>query len=223
MPRLLVLLVLSLACLAPPAGAGTNVSGILWLSAAARDHAGRTGTLRAQPGVTEGVLWVEAIPARLEAKLAGPVRSWFGLRRAPEPPLPSVSQREDRFSPRVLVVPAGAQVELASGDRFYHNTFSVSGAKRFDLGKTPPGRRDTLAFDKPGVVNLHCELHPRALGYVVVTPNRAFATPDTAGRFDLPRLPAGRYVLCAWHPRKGELKLPFDVPRRGAVALDPAF
>lgn len=223
MPRPIVPIVLVLCFAASPALAGTNVTGTLWLSSAARMRAVRSGVTETQPNVTEGVVWVETIPAKLEAKLASPKRGWFGLRKKAEPPLPSVAQREDRFAPKVLAVPAGSNVELANRDRLYHSTFSVSGAKRFDLGKTAPGRRDTLSFARVGVVNLHCEIHPRAVGYVVVTPNRAYATPDSLGRFSMPRLPKGRYVLHAWHPRLGELTLPFDVPKRGAVALDPSF
>ncbi len=226
MARFVVALTLVCCCLAPAALAGTNVSGTLWLSASSRDAAARQGaSARAgQAGVSEGVVWVETIPEPLEKKLAEPPRGWFGLKKAKaDPPLPRVGEREDRFSPRVLAVPAGASVEFANRDRLYHSAFSVSGAKRFDLGKAPPGHRDTLEFERAGVVNLHCEIHPKAVGYVVVTPNRAYATPDASGRFHLPRLPAGRYVLHAWHPRMGELKLPFDVPRRGSVELNPTF
>lgn len=223
MPRALVLLLLATCCVAFPAFAGTNVTGTLWLSAADRSAARASGTRVRQRGVTDAVVWVEEIPERVEGRLAEPPSGWFGLGKKAPPPLPSVAQREDSFSPRVLAVPAGANVELANRDRLYHSTFSVSGAKRFDLGESAPGRRDTLAFERPGVVNLHCGFHPDAAGYVVVTPNHAFARPNAAGRFELPRLPAGRYVLRAWHPQKGELKLPFDVPRRGPVALDPSF
>lgn len=223
MPRHLLPIVLAALAVAGPAFAATSVQGTLWLSGAARTEGRRQARPPKQPGVSEGVVWVERIPEKVEAKLAGPPRSWFGFRRLPDPPLPTIRQRKDLFAPRVLVVPAGDSVEFANTDRLYHSTFSVSGARRFDLGKTPPGRRDTLAFERPGVINLHCEIHPQAVGYVVVTPNHAFAQPDSAGRFRLPKLPPGRYVLRAWHPRKGELKLPFTVPKRGAVALDPTF
>jgi hypothetical protein len=221
MPRLALLLLIVAACFALPAAASSNVSGTLWLTASARLHAGTTRPRPPQPGVKEGVVWVEAIPGRLELKLATPPKRWFVL--ATQPPLPSVCERTDRFDPRVLAVPAGASVEFANRDRLYHSMFSVSGAKRFDLGKMAPGRRDTLEFRRAGVINLHCEIHPEAAGFLVVTPNHAFARPNAAGHFALPRLPAGHYVLHAWHPRMGELELPFDVPRRGAVVLDPSF
>ena len=223
MPRLVVPIALALCFAAWPALAGTNVTGTLWLSPAARARVVKSGVAEMQPTAVEGVVWVESIPNAVEEKLAAPKRSWFGLRKKAVPPLPSVALREDRFAPKVLAVPTGSNVVLANRDKFYHSTFSVSEAKRFDLGKTSPGRRDTLSFVRAGVVNLHCEIHPRAVGYVVVTPNRAYATPDSMGRFSIPRLPKGRYVLHAWHPRLGELTLPFDVPKRGSIALDPSF
>lgn len=218
---------LALACLlcllaAPAFAGGAEVRGTLWLTSAARARAAKTGAPAVQAGVGEGVVWVESIPADVEAKLAAPKRGWF--RRRPQPEVvPSVARRDEAFAPRVTAVPAGGRVEFASADRYYHSTFSVSGAKRFDLGKSAPGRRDTVGFQRAGVVNLHCEIHPAEVGFVVVTPNHAYARPDSTGRFRLPRLPAGRYVLHAWHPRKGELSLRFEVPRRGVVALDPAF
>lgn len=226
MPKLAAALALA-GCLAgSSAFGGTNVKGTLWLSAGAREasrHAEGTAAQQ-QKSAGEGVVWVEKIPAEVERALADPPRGWFVFwKPKADPPLPRVGERDDRFSPRVLAVPAGTSVEFANRDRLYHSAFSVSGAKRFDLGKAPPGRRDTLEFGRAGVVNLHCEIHPKAVGYVVVTPNRAYATPDASGRFRLPRLPAGRYVLHAWHPRLGELSLPFNVPRRGTVELNPTF
>lgn len=224
MRRFTLALVLALALTGPAAHADSSVSGTLWLSARDRAHAAESGGRREQPGVGEGVVWVETIPEKLEQRLATPIRSWFRpWRTVEEPPLPAVAQVQDTYAPRVLVVPVGGRVEFANTDRLYHSTFSVSGARRFDLGKTPPGRRDTLDFPRAGVVNLHCEIHPKAVGYLVVTPNRAYATPDAHGHFRLPKLPAGRYVLHAWHPGKGELRLPFTVPKRGAVRLDPTF
>jgi hypothetical protein len=226
MTRLVVALSLLSCCVAFPARADTAVTGTLWLSSAARNAAKQQPALakERQKGVAEGVVWVARIPDRVELRLSEGRRGWL-VRSKPkaEPPLPSVALRHDSFTPRVLAVPAGSSVEFANRDRLYHGAFSVSNAKRFDLGLGPPGRRDTLEFPRSGVINLHCEIHPDAAGYLVVTPNRAQARPDAGGRFRLPKLPPGRYELHAWHPQKGELKLPFDIPRRGAVELNPTF
>jgi len=55
-------------------------------------------------------------------------------------------------------------------------------------------------FDKPGLINVYCNLHPNMAAYILVVPNRAFTRPDSLGRFVLPTLPKGRYVVNVWHP-----------------------
>jgi hypothetical protein len=198
-----------------PAGAVTNTAskpsttgGVIAVKPSGPTQA------KAQEGVTDAVLYVEQVPDAVERKLAKP--RW--LSRPPRPR--RIVQSKLRFQPRVMAALAGSTVELQNLDRVYHNAFSVSAAMRFDLGKYPPGKLDTLVFQRPGVVNLHCDIHPEEIGYVVVVPNHAYARPDSIGRFQLPKLPAGSYTLHVWHPRLGELRRPFQVPARGNVALE---
>jgi plastocyanin len=122
---------------------------------------------------------------------------------APTAPRATMLTRENDFAPRVLAVTAGTVVEFKNGDRVFHNAFSLSPAKRFDLGKLGPGQAREVTFDRPGLVSLFCELHPASAGFVVVVPG-AFARADSAGSFTLPPLPPGAYVVKAWHPRWGE-------------------
>ena len=189
------------------------------------------GTLRLRPapraslegpaalrGVADAVVYVEKIPAALEQRLSGDRRFLFlRLKRAPE--VTSVVQRR-RFDPRVSTAVAGTRVAFVNLDRVYHNVFSVSSSRRFDLGKNPPGSRDTVRFGRAGVVNLHCDIHPDEHGYLVVTPNHAYARPDSLGRWRLPRLPPGRYTLRMFHPARGELSREVVMPRRGDLAVD---
>jgi plastocyanin len=223
--------------LAAPAMAG-RIEGQLWLS---RDDAKSLRTLvptsttvgrpvdirrllRAQQGVADAVVFVEAISETANRKIAkSGFWSWLPWSKGGAPRLKRMIQKDCRFVPRVMVIPAGMKIELQNLDRIYHNTFSVSAAKRFDLGKYPPGRIDTLAFEQSGVVNLHCDIHPDENGYVVVVPNRAYAAPDSLGRFSLPSLPAGSYRLRYWHPTHGEGRMRVDMPRRGNVTLELAY
>lgn len=215
----------ALAALPCDAAAGV-IRGRLWLSAELAGQAvaptpGRVnGTVRtasAQPGITDAVIYVTRVPEAVERKLSR--RGWF----APKPRLPRIVQTQLRFQPRVLVTPAGDRVELKNLDRVYHNAFSVSAALRFDLGKYPPGHVDTLTFNKPGAVNLHCDIHPDEIGYVVVTPNHAYARPDSLGRFSLPKLPPGEYSVKIWHPALGERTRRVEMPKRGNLALEVMF
>ncbi len=206
-----------LMLLAASASAGV-IRGTLWLGALPR--AGEVAAPRVQKGVADAVVYLERIPDNVEARLAHPMTGVWIFRKSVSLPAPSIVQKGLKFSPRVAVVAAGSRVEFSNTDRVYHNAFSVSAARRFDLGKYAPGHRDTLLFKRPGVINLHDDIFPDMLGYLVVTPNHAFARPDSTGRFELPRLPAGSYTLRVWHPHRGEIRRNILVPKRGDVDVE---
>ena len=215
-----------LASFAVPHAQAGVVQGTLWMNrtapAAAKTATGPAAIAKLQRGVGESVIYLEKVPEPVERKLSG--RGGFAFfRREPKPWVPRIVQKDRKFAPRVLAIPAGTQVEFQNLDRVYHNAFSVSTARRFDLGKYPPGRTDTVKFERAGVINLHCDIHPDMMGFIVVTPNHAYARPDSLGRFALPKLPPGPYTVRVWHPRRGEIRRAIDVPKRGDVALDLTF
>lgn len=109
----------------------------------------------------------------------------------------------DRFTPRVEPIVVGSKVRFRNRDRVYHTVFSVSPAGRFDLGNLAPGDQREIKLESPGVINLFCQLHPAAAGFVIVCPNWYYARAGTSGEFQLPDLPRGQYVVHAWHPRLG--------------------
>jgi hypothetical protein len=76
-----------------------------------------------------------------------------------------------------------------------------------------------VLFDRPGVVNFFCELHPQAVGFVLVRPDRLFARPNALGEFRLPRLAEGTYTIKAWHPIYGETSQRVSVPRRARTIV----
>ena len=163
---------------------------------------------------------VEKIPAKSDRKLSkGP---WYKFWDKPKK-MRTIVQSQQRFTPRIMVAPVGTPVEFRNLDTVYHNVFSVSAALHFDLGRYPPGRRDTVVFDRAGVTNLHCDIHPDEIGFVVVVPNRAYARPDSLGRFSLPSLPAGSYRLRAWHPHLGEVRANTEIPRGGNASVTLTF
>jgi plastocyanin len=164
------------------------------------------------------VVYLDRIPDEVEHKLTK--THWWKRKK---PGVPRIVQADLRYSPRVLAAPVGTRVEFANLDRVFHNTFSVSAARRFDLGRYLPGHVDTVAFDRVGVANLHCDIHPQEVGFVVVVPNHAFTRPDSLGYFRLPKLPEGSYVVRVWHPRLGDLRREVVMPRRGNLQLDLKF
>jgi plastocyanin len=110
-----------------------------------------------------------------------------------------VAQKNIAFAPDLLPVLVGTAVEFPNMDDTYHNVFSYSKTKRFDLGRYRKDEKSTtVVFDKPGAVTIHCEIHERMRGTILVLETPHFQKTDTAGRYRLEHLPAGNYVLKAW-------------------------
>jgi plastocyanin len=115
-------------------------------------------------------------------------------------PTKQVRQKDLTFVPSLLPVRVGTTVEFPNLDDTYHNIFSYSPAKRFDLGRYRQDERPIPAqvFDKPGLVILRCDIHEHMRGLILVLNTPYFVMTDTAGHFRLDGLPAGHYTLKAW-------------------------
>ena len=116
-------------------------------------------------------------------------------------PAPAIRQEGEAFVPHVLVVQAGTQVAFPNEDPFFHNVFSLSETKSFDLGRYPRGQSKSVMFDRPGIVQIFCHIHSDMSAIVLVRPNPYFAMPDSTGQFRIPDLPPGTYRLVGWHER----------------------
>ena len=109
-----------------------------------------------------------------------------------------VHQRNMEFVPRVLAAPVGATVELPNNDRVFHNVFSFTNGKPFDLGLYPTGASKRITLDRAAVNRLYCNIHPHMAAYIVAVDTPYYATTDRAGRFTIAEVPAGRYTYHAW-------------------------
>jgi plastocyanin len=111
-----------------------------------------------------------------------------------------VAQRDLTFIPALLPIEVGTKVEFPNLDDTYHNIFSYSPTKRFDVGRYRPEERPipSVIFDKPGLVTLRCDIHEHMRGLILVLNTPYFVMTDTAGRFRLDKLPAGHHTLKAW-------------------------
>ncbi len=114
-----------------------------------------------------------------------------------------MQQINRRFEPDIVVISAGSSVTFPNMDPIFHNVFSLSKPKSFDLGNYPKGDTRTVAFSKPGIVYVNCRLHPNMAGVVVVTPNRWFTRVGRDGQFSLSDVPPGAYTVVAWHKTTG--------------------
>jgi plastocyanin len=133
---------------------------------------------------------------------------------------PRLAQQDTSFRPPLLVVPVGTRVDFPNGDSFFHNVFSYSSIKRFDLGRYPRGESRTVTFDRAGVVKVYCEIHQWMRSAVVVVENPFHTEVAADGRFRIAGVPPGSYTLVVWDVDRGERTAPVTVPATGSVRVD---
>ena len=188
-----------LLLLAAPAVSAGRLHGTVRLPGAAREdpsfnaYAGHASSMAAHAHIERGapgdaVLYLESVPAAVDASLPAATAH------------PKLAQKDQSFQPRVVVIPVGGTVDFPNMDPIYHNVFSVSPIKRFDLGKYPRGESRSVRFTKPGLVNVYCDIHSDMAAFILVVPNHAYTRAHADGTWQLPDVPPGHYVLHWWHP-----------------------
>jgi plastocyanin len=144
-----------------------------------------------------------------------------------------MDQRDLTFSPHVLPIPVGATVQFPNHDKVDHNVFSLSRTQEFNLGSYKPGEVKTVRFDKPGIVEVRCDVHAEMLAYIMVMKNPYFAVTDAKGRFEIPSsrlfgktggskitdLPPGKYFIKTWHEKLKTQRQKVAVSDEGPVTV----
>ena len=140
-----------------------------------------------------------------------------------------MDQQNLAFIPRVLPIPVGSTVLFPNNDKVDHNVFSMSRTKTFNLGSYEPGQSQTVVFDKPGIVELRCDVHAEMAAYILVMKNPYFAVTDRKGNFEIPDsgylqqvglegiadLPPGKYSIKTRHEKLKTQKKSIVVPDSG--------
>jgi plastocyanin len=116
-----------------------------------------------------------------------------------EEPRARMDQQHEAFVPHILAIVAGTTVDFPNNDRTYHNVFSLSKTKTFDLGRYAAGRSVWVRFDRPGIVRVFCDIHSHMSAFILVFAHRYFSVTDDEGRYVLPNVPPGSYNLVAWN------------------------
>ena len=124
-----------------------------------------------------------------------------------------VAQKNLSFVPAILPVQVGTKVEFPNLDDTYHNIFSYSPAKRFDLGRYRPDEKPVpfQIFDTPGLVTLRCDIHEHMRGLILVLDTPYFVVTDEQGQFRLTKLPPGHHTLKAWIDSKTTREQPIQL------------
>jgi plastocyanin len=138
----------------------------------------------------------------------------------PEPGRAVMDQRNETFAPRLLAVTTGTVVDFPNSDRTYHNVFSLSRARRFDLGRYATGHSKAVRFDRPGVVRVFCDIHSHMSAFVVVFSHRFFRVTDGDGRYRLDQVPPGTYTVVGWYEGEARVQRSVTVAAGATVDLD---
>lgn len=116
---------------------------------------------------------------------------------------PKLYQFQQNFEPHVLGIPTGTTVEFPNKDLIFHNVFSYSKTKRFDLGYYGRGKSKSVVFDKPGLVKVFCDIHSNMSAFILVVDTPHVVQPEQNGEFEIADIPDGEYALHIWHPTRG--------------------
>jgi len=149
-----------------------------------------------------GVAWVADLPPD-PAAVPGPAR---------------MDQLGQRFVPRILAIVAGQEVEFHNSDNVFHNIFSYSPPKKFDLGRYPKGKSRSVRFVKAGAVQVYCDIHSDMRADIVVAPTRRFALIGPGGSFRIQDVPPGNRTVKVWLS-SGTREGLVQVPERGTATL----
>jgi len=214
-------------------GAAADAALAYASSGAAARQAARGGSLRGRVEVRRSVAPPERRPGVTDLGAAGPRelpdrrRAVVYLETAPggafeesEPQRARMDQRSETFFPHVLAITVGTVVDFPNNDSTYHNVFSLSKAKRFDLGRYAQGRSKSVRFDRPGIVRVFCDIHSHMSAFILVFNHRYFATTDADGRYRIDGIPPGTYTVVAWHDGANRDSRTVTIPDRGSVELD---
>ena len=157
-----------------------------------------------------------------QAEDVGQAVVWLDTRtRVPMPALRAeIGTADKQFSPHVLVVPLGSTVTFPNHDPFNHNVFSLSQENPFDLGMYGRGETRSVTFERAGVVRIYCNVHPQMSALVLVRDNPYYSQPSSDGSFTISDVPAGKYLLHAWHERSPENRREIVVPAGGIDSME---
>ncbi len=191
--------------------------------------------------------WVAAagnVSGTIKAKgLRSPANVLVFITKAPEVDLDFsrakfiMDQKDLTFTPHILPIPVGATVFFPNHDKVDHNVFSLSRTKKFNFGSYKPGENKSIRFDKPGIVELRCDVHAEMLAYIMVMKNPFFGVSDAKGRFQIPNpdylqqaglagiktIPAGKYIVKSWHEKLKTKKQIIEIPADGTVSVKIAL
>lgn len=144
--------------------------------------------LRVSPrgGVADTVVWLTDV--RRGGALAPPSET------------PVVTLEGCRYRPHVLAVGVGTTIAFRSADPVLHNVHALrNGETLWDFALEAEGSGASREVEVPGVIRMLSDVHSFMQAWVHAFDDPYFAVTDENGRFHIPDVPAGQYVMRVWH------------------------
>lgn len=136
------------------------------------------------------------------------VKAGLGQQRYPAPATAVIlDQHNCRYVPHVVGMQVGQTLKILNSDLTFHNVHAAAKInKPFNLGMSKVEKVKTRTFDQAEVmIPLQCNVHPWMNAYVGVLEHPFFEVTDSTGGFELEAMPAGEYVVAAWHEVFGSM------------------
>jgi plastocyanin len=198
-----------------------------------RVSAARSGTIRGRVDIRRAAAPVERRPGVADLGTAAArdtpdlLRSVVYLESAPRGAFETseggravMDQRNETFVPHVLAITTGMTVDFPNSDKFYHNVFSLSKTRTFDLGRYAAGNSRPVRFDRPGIVRVFCDIHSHMNAFILVFGHPFFGMTDAEARYRIDNVPPGTYGVIAWNEGTFSDVKPVTVPDGGVAELD---
>jgi plastocyanin len=133
----------------------------------------------------------------------------------------SFEQKGCQYTPHVLGIQVGQELEVINDDPTLHNVHSLSKENaQFNVAQPKQGMKLTKKFDKPETFKVKCEVHTWMGAYIGVFSHPFFAVSSDDGSFSLKKLPAGDYTIEAWHEKYGTQTFKVKVSATGEAKAD---
>lgn len=152
-------------------------------------------------GAVRGSVTITRAPGAASAESSPVLVYLVGFEEPAPDTTVEIQQREKHFLPNLVGITAGQRVSFPNGDPFYHNVFSPSSVRKFDLGQYRPGETRSRVFPKTGVVDVYCNIHPQMSATILVLPNRRFAAARADGTYEIEGVPPGQWTIYAYSRR----------------------
>lgn len=140
---------------------------------------------------------------------------------------PVLDQVGCRYTPHVLAARVGTRLIAVNSDPVLHNVHGTAVENRrprFNFAMPLKDQRRPIPLQQPGLVEIRCDAGHKWMGaYLHVFEHPYFAVSGKDGRFTLPALPPGTYVVEAWHEKLGTKRTELKVPAAKTAPLSLQF